>query len=684
MADNQILVKFKPQGHKELINAINKLTLSQTALEKGVKAYEKQLKRLNLQQGKYNQTTLGGVRNNRIMGGSIATLRSAMLLYSFAVGAAITKIVNLTKEQAKLNNLADGFNNLSKEAGLSIGSLENLRKATNNTMSDMELLTQANNALILGVAENTSQMAFMFDAAQRLGRALGRDTATSVESLVTGVGRQSRLMLDNIGIIVKAEEAYEAYAKSLKTTADKLTDAEKKAAFMEATMKGVSEGIAKLGKETGNLQDDIQTLGSFFDNLTASMVSYFGLTDNIKTVTEFYANHAKQLSAVDDEQIEINKRFKEQQDEIKKTESLLSSFNGEEERLKLAIQENSKEMTGFKKKNLPEEFKKLRDRNKELNEQLDDVQSSTGEFAQRVSELESELTQMKSELVESIEKFKETRQVIIDVNHQLMLMGGTVVPRASDGVREMSSAWDQYLEKVPEVTIANQNLQASVLDVILSYDTLNEKVIPNLSKLTGAYDQALGSIEANMIAMDEKAKLEELDAANSIKNEERRRQKIDLINVRYERKAEERAKKLRAWKVASAISNTALGITQTLADPTIKPSFLKFPIMAMQAIAGAAQIATIKGEKFEQGGMVGGKRHSQGGTLIEAEQGEFVMSRNAVNAIGVENLNRMNRGGGGAVNITFTGNVMSQDFIENEAIPQIKDAIRRGADIGVS
>ena len=39
--------------------------------------------------------------------------------------------------------------------------------------------------------------------------------------------------------------------------------------------------------------------------------------------------------------------------------------------------------------------------------------------------------------------------------------------------------------------------------------------------------------------------------------------------------------------------------------------------------------------------------------------------------------------GGSGVNVTFTGNVMSQDFIENEAIPQIKEAIRRGADIGV-
>jgi len=36
------------------------------------------------------------------------------------------------------------------------------------------------------------------------------------------------------------------------------------------------------------------------------------------------------------------------------------------------------------------------------------------------------------------------------------------------------------------------------------------------------------------------------------------------------------------------------------------------------------------------------------------------------------------------VNINFSGNVLSQDFIENEAIPQIKEAIRRGADIGVA
>ena len=60
------------------------------------------------------------------------------------------------------------------------------------------------------------------------------------------------------------------------------------------------------------------------------------------------------------------------------------------------------------------------------------------------------------------------------------------------------------------------------------------------------------------------------------------------------------------------------------------------------------------------------------------------MSRDAVESIGIENLNRMNQSGSGSVVVNFSGNVMSQDFIENDAIPRIKEAIRRGADIGVS
>ena len=110
----------------------------------------------------------------------------------------------------------------------------------------------------------------------------------------------------------------------------------------------------------------------------------------------------------------------------------------------------------------------------------------------------------------------------------------------------------------------------------------------------------------------------------------------------------------------------------------------KIVMATLVGIMGAMQLATIDAQKYAQGGYVGGRRHSQGGTLIEAEQGEYVISRRGVEAAGIETLNRINAGGGsGSVNISFSGNVMSKDFIEDEAIPQIKEAIRRGADIGI-
>ena len=135
----------------------------------------------------------------------------------------------------------------------------------------------------------------------------------------------------------------------------------------------------------------------------------------------------------------------------------------------------------------------------------------------------------------------------------------------------------------------------------------------------------------------------------------------------------------KANNFATAGMNIATAITKALPN---------LPLAGIIAAMGAFQLAAIYNTpipKFARGGMVGGNRHSQGGTMIEAEQGEFVMSRSAVQAVGIETMNRINQGGGaGAVNISFAGNVMSQDFIEDEAIPMIKEAIRRGADIGVS
>ena len=137
------------------------------------------------------------------------------------------------------------------------------------------------------------------------------------------------------------------------------------------------------------------------------------------------------------------------------------------------------------------------------------------------------------------------------------------------------------------------------------------------------------------------------------------------------------------------VASTASGAMAAISPPTGAPTPIGWINFAAVIAAGAAQAITISKAigDFEQGGLIGGRRHSQGGTMINAESGEFVMSRNAVSSIGVENLNRMNQGasgGGGDVTVNISGGMISPEFVENELAESVREAIRRGADFGIS
>lgn len=64
--------------------------------------------------------------------------------------------------------------------------------------------------------------------------------------------------------------------------------------------------------------------------------------------------------------------------------------------------------------------------------------------------------------------------------------------------------------------------------------------------------------------------------------------------------------------------------------------------IAFSVARTVAGVARINAQKFELGGAIYGPRHSQGGVPIEAEGGEFMFSRKAVNAIGMRTLSAIN------------------------------------------
>lgn len=90
---------------------------------------------------------------------------------------------------------------------------------------------------------------------------------------------------------------------------------------------------------------------------------------------------------------------------------------------------------------------------------------------------------------------------------------------------------------------------------------------------------------------------------------------------------EETFEKEKKYKKQQAIINGALAITNILAT-TPDPTGTLTAIRIAGAVATtAAQVALIDAQKFEKGGWIGGKRHREGGTLIEAEKDEFVVNR---------------------------------------------------------
>lgn len=107
-----------------------------------------------------------------------------------------------------------------------------------------------------------------------------------------------------------------------------------------------------------------------------------------------------------------------------------------------------------------------------------------------------------------------------------------------------------------------------------------------------------------------------------------------------------------AYSVKAKIS-AGLAIATIIASGIGKLKSLDENSLSSEGGGGQQSSSTTRG--MARGGMIGGKRHAQGGTMIEAEQGEAVLTRGAVSMFGPM-LSMMNQAGGG---VSFNSNLMT-------------------------
>jgi len=133
--------------------------------------------------------------------------------------------------------------------------------------------------------------------------------------------------------------------------------------------------------------------------------------------------------------------------------------------------------------------------------------------------------------------------------------------------------------------------------------------------------------EARIEQINATSDAEKVAIENSTQSEVEKQRQLDALRLRTERKvAAEKTKQAKAEKAAaifSAIVGTAAAVAKA-GNPVLA---------AIAAAAGIIQIGIITATpipKFKKGGPVGGKSHEAGGTLIEAEKGEYVVNKSSV------------------------------------------------------
>lgn len=192
--------------------------------------------------------------------------------------------------------------------------LSAMNKASMGTVANFDLMLAANRAFQFEIAKTPEEMAKIVELATALGRATGRSDTQALEDLSTGIARESKLILDNLGLMIDVEKVTTAYAESIGKTANQLTGYERKQAILNEAFR---QGEAAL-KANADAADSTATRMERFDatitNLKDSWGQFLALTASnpLATLTETLQVANAKITGDNAAMIEITRQQLEQ------------------------------------------------------------------------------------------------------------------------------------------------------------------------------------------------------------------------------------------------------------------------------------------------------------------------------------------------------------------------------------
>ena len=318
--------------------------------------------------------------------------------------------------------------------------------------------------------------------------------------------------------------------------------------------------------------------------------------------------------------------------------------------------------------------KAFQDLYKEI-KRAEDVLLEYGESIEGMSPEQIKIAENIDESVKSLEKQKELLFAVGNIEKAMIEL------KYSDNVRELTDEEKLLIEQIEEEIIARDELAKKLKREEMAQKQLSDLKVATMKESLNLLNVF---IDQEKSALDEKMN-QDIDRVRKtsafLRAQKRGDQKeMDRLEKNAAKKTlADRRKVFRAKQLsdlASIAMDTVVAIMKTKAQ--LGPAALPLiPWIQAQGALAAGVVMAQQPPKFARGGDF----VTEGPQTIVVGDNPGGRERVQVTPLSSPNFDGPS---GGSVNITFTGNVMSQDFIEQEAIPQIKEAIRRGADIGVS
>jgi len=226
MAENNKRVTIIVDGVDNTKDALN-------SVQKNLKDTEKKSESLG--------DKLGSLGKNSFNAGKKMTL--------FATTPIVAMGGFAVKSGAELASLEDSYKRLSDNTGIAGDEmLKKMQDVSMGTIGNKDLILAANKAMSLGVVKDVDGMATIMEVARVKGQNMGLSMTQAFDDLVTGLGRGSAMILDNLGITVKVGEVNEKYAESIGKTVQELTAEEQKQALVNAVIGQGKEELEAMGE----------------------------------------------------------------------------------------------------------------------------------------------------------------------------------------------------------------------------------------------------------------------------------------------------------------------------------------------------------------------------------------------------------------------------------------------------